>query len=179
MTRYAMVIDTVRCVGCSDCVAACKTENKVPAGYARMWIVEKVDGQFPHLSMQIRSERCHHCSEPPCVGACPCRASHIHEPGGIVLVDHALCSGCKACVAACPYDARFMNPTGFADKCTFCVHRVEQGKKPACVSVCPTYCLHFGDLDDPLSEVSQLIKSRKFIQVIPDAGTRPNLYFLV
>jgi Fe-S-cluster-containing dehydrogenase component len=68
-----------------------------------------------------------------------------------VLVHHDKCSGCKACIAACPYDARFIHPEGYADKCTFCIPRVEHGLEPACVAVCPTHCMHFGDLDDPNS----------------------------
>ena len=68
---------------------------------------------------------------------CPTGASHVNE-GGAVLVTHRKCSGCKACIAACPYDARFVSPKGYVDKCTFCLHRVQAGFLPACVSVCPT-----------------------------------------
>jgi Fe-S-cluster-containing dehydrogenase component len=81
-------------------------------------------------------------------------------------------------MAACPYDARFTNPQGYADKCTFCIHRVEQGRKPACVSVCPTHCMHFGDLDDPESEVAQLLRSRPNHALLPAAGTGPRVYYL-
>ena len=130
MARYGMVIDTVKCVGCMDCVVACKTENSVPEGYNRDWIAYETTGTFPVLHMEIRSERCNHCDNPPCVYCCPCGASHIHERGGVVLVHHDKCSGCKACIAACPYDARFIHPEGYADKCTFCIHRVEAGKRP-------------------------------------------------
>jgi Fe-S-cluster-containing dehydrogenase component len=90
-----------------------------------------------------------------------------------------MCIGCKACLAACPYDARFVNPDGYADKCTFCIHRVEKGELPSCVSVCPTHCMYFGDLDDPNSEVTRLIESRKNHQLLPEAGTNPRIYYLV
>jgi Fe-S-cluster-containing dehydrogenase component len=178
MTRYGMVIDTVKCVGCMDCVVACKTENQVPLGFDRDWIAYDTRGAFPTLSLEILSERCNHCEHPPCVYCCPTGASHIHERGGVVLVYHEKCIGCKACIAACPYDARFIHPEGYADKCTFCVHRVEKGLNPACVSVCPTYCMHFGDLEDPNSEVSRLLQSRRNHALLVYAGTEPQIYYL-
>lgn len=173
-----MVIDTKKCVGCMDCVVACKTENEVPEGFDRDWITTETKGMYPNIYMQIRTERCNHCDNPPCVYCCPCAASHIHDLGGVVLVHHDKCSGCKACIAACPYDARFIHPEGYADKCTFCIHRVEQGLNPACVSVCPTHCMYFGDLDDPNSEVSRLLNSRKHYSLIPEAGTKPQIFYL-
>jgi Fe-S-cluster-containing dehydrogenase component len=179
MARYGMVIDTAKCVGCMDCVVACKTENNVPEGFNRDWIAYETNGTFPTLQQEIRSERCNQCDNPPCVYCCPCGASHISEQGGIVLVHHDKCSGCKACMAACPYNARFVHPEGYADKCTFCNHRLENGELPACVSVCPTYCMHFGDLEDPESDVSKLLKSRKYHPLIPAAGTEPQIYYLV
>jgi Fe-S-cluster-containing dehydrogenase component len=172
-----MVIDTKRCVGCMDCVVACKTENNVPEGYNRDWITEEVRGKNPTLQMEIRSERCNHCANPPCVYCCPTGASHIHA-GGVVLVTHEKCIGCKACIAACPYDARFVHPEGYIDKCTFCIHRVEQGLKPACVSVCPTHCMHFGDLEDPQSEVARLLASRAHHSLLPQTGCRPHVFYL-
>ncbi len=176
--RYAMAIDTKKCVGCSDCVVACQIENNVPIGYCRDWIVEKTVGTYPELSMELRSERCNHCSNAPCVRCCPTTASHITD-GGIVLVDAKNCIGCKACIASCPYDARFIHPEGHIDKCTFCIHRVKKGQDPACVAVCPTKCMYFGDTDDPNSEISKLIKTRKWKTLIPQAGTEPNIYYLI
>lgn len=161
-----------------DCVVACKTENNVPEGYNRDWIVQAVNGTFPNLNLEIRSERCNHCENPPCVTTCPTGASHINKLGGVVLVEHDWCIGCKACLASCPYDARFIHPEGYADKCTFCIHRVEKGMQPACVSVCPTHCMYFGDLDDPQSEVSKLLNTRKNYTLLPDAGTKPKIFYL-
>ncbi len=178
MARFGMTIDTAKCVGCMDCVVACKTENEVPEGFNKDWIAQEVSGTFPTLQMEIRSERCNHCSNPPCVYCCPTGASHVHEPGGVVLVEHSKCIGCKACLASCPYDARFIHPDGYADKCAFCIHRVEQGLDPACVAVCPTRCMTFGDLDDPNSGVSRLLASRRFHTLIPEAGTNPNIFYL-
>lgn len=178
MARFAMVIDTTRCVGCMDCVVACKTENDVPEGYNRDWICTETNGRFPTLSLEIRSERCNHCGFPPCVHCCPTGASHVHSIGKVVLVTHNECIGCKACLAACPYDARFIHPDGYADKCTFCIHRVESGLQPACVSVCPTHCMYFGDIEDPESAVSRLLGQRRHHALLPEAGTKPQIFYL-
>ena len=179
MARYAMVIDTVKCVGCMDCVAACKTENQVPESFDRDWIAYETIGKSPSLAMEIRSERCNHCNNPPCVYCCPSGASHVHERGGVILVNAEECVGCKACIAACPYDARFIHPKGYADKCTFCIHRVEKGMNPACVSVCPTHCMYFGDLENPNEKVSRLLKSRRGHVLLAAAGTKPQIWYLV
>jgi Fe-S-cluster-containing dehydrogenase component len=178
MARYGMVIDTARCVGCMDCVVACKTENQVPEGRSRDWIETEVAGSFPTPRLEIRSERCNHCDDPPCVWCCPTGASHVESFGSLVEITAEKCIGCKACLAACPYDARYIHPKGYADKCTFCVHRVRDGLDPACVAVCPTRCMHFGDLDDPHSEVSRLLASRRGHALKPEAGTRPRIVFL-
>jgi Fe-S-cluster-containing dehydrogenase component len=96
----------------------------------------------------------------------------------MVQITPERCIGCKACLAACPYDARYIHDRGYADKCTFCVQRVRVGLDPACVAVCPTHCMHFGDLDDPNSEVSRLLRERRGHVLLPDAGTRPRIHFL-
>jgi len=178
MARFGMAIDTRRCVGCMDCVVACKTENQIPEGYCRNWVVQEVRGAFPELQMEIRSERCNHCDDAPCVSACPTGASHVEPLGQTVQIDKELCVGCKACLAACPYGARSIHPDGTADKCTFCLHRVEKGDEPACVAVCPCRALHFGDLDDPKSEVARLIASRPHHTLLPEAGTGPRIVYL-
>ena len=149
--RYGMAVDTRRCVGCNACVISCKTENALPEGGFRDWIATETWGSFPDLSMQIRSERC----------------------------NRAKCTGCKACVASCPYGARYVHPAGFVDKCTFCLHRVKKGQDPACVSTCPTRALTFGDLADPASAAAQLHRARRHEVVKPEAGTAPNVFFLI
>lgn len=175
--RYVMTMDTRKCVGCNACVIACKTENALPAEVYRDWVTVDTRGVFPHLTQQIRSMRCNHCSAPDCVRYCPTGASYIAE-GGIVLVNTDKCTGCKACIAACPYGARSVHPDGYVDKCTFCIHRLERGENPACVDVCPTRSLAIGDVDDPDSEVSKLLASRDFTVEAEGLGFHPNLYFL-
>jgi Fe-S-cluster-containing dehydrogenase component len=176
--RFAMAVDTVRCVGCNACVISCKTENDLPNGGFRDWIVQEVRGAFPDLSMEIRSERCNHCSAPSCVDACPTGASHVNE-GGIVAVTKSKCTGCKACIASCPYGARYVHPAGFVDKCTFCLHRVRKGQQPACVETCPTRSLVFGDAADADSPVARLLRSRRNKVLKPEAGNEPNVFFLL
>ncbi len=88
MARYGMVIDTLKCVGCQDCVIACEAENNVPEGFCRDWITTEAKGTFPTIQLEIRTERCNHCTDAPCVSACPTGASHYHDVGGVVLVNH-------------------------------------------------------------------------------------------
>ena len=178
MARYAMVIDTRRCVGCHACVISCFMENNVPDGFTRDWITEIVAGEFPDFRSEIRSERCNHCDNPPCLFVCPCGATYMEE-NGTVLVNRELCSGCKACIAACPYDARFINPQGYADKCTFCDHRVKQGLDPGCATTCPTKAINFGDLDQPGSELHKFMRGRVVRTLKPTAGTRPQIFYLL
>jgi Fe-S-cluster-containing dehydrogenase component len=175
--RYAMTMDTRRCVACNACVLACKAENALPEDGFRDWIVVETKGKFPVLTQENRSERCNHCENTPCVSCCPTGASHVNA-GGTVLVTHKKCTGCKACLAACPYDARYIHPSGYADKCTFCLHRVRDGHKPACVEICPTGALQFGDLADPHSEVSGLLRQPPYKTLQPERGLKPNLFFL-
>jgi Fe-S-cluster-containing dehydrogenase component len=172
-----MAVDTRRCVGCSACVIACKEENGLPLANFRSWVETETRGTFPNLTMEIRGERCEQCTDAPCVTNCPTGASYYAE-GGVVLVDRSLCTGCKACIAACPYDARYIHPDGYADKCTFCLHRVEKGQQQACVSNCPTRSLTFGDVNDPGSDIAKLLRTRPSKQLKTEAGTKPNLYFL-
>lgn len=175
--RFVMVIEPRKCVGCAACVFACKQENGVPEGFARDWIEQEVWGSFPNLRMENRSQRCQHCDRPPCVSVCPTGASYIGL-GGITLVEPGKCTGCKACIAACPYDARYVHPKGYVDKCTFCEHRVKVGMDPACVQVCPTNCLHFGDANDPNSQVRMLLDTRRYRTQKAHLGTKPQLYWL-
>lgn len=178
MARLGMVIDTRRCVGCQACVLACQNENEVPLGYCRDWIATETRGSYPALTLEIRSERCNHCDDPPCVACCPTGASHVEPLFRTVQVTADKCIGCKACVASCPYGARFVHPQGYADKCSFCLHRVQAGQAPACVSVCPTHCMHFGDLDDPKGEPARLLRSRAHKVLLPEAGTKPRVFYL-
>ena len=170
---YGMVIDAEKCIGCHSCALACRHEFNVPPGVWKSW-VKVVDKRGSQLFLP---RLCNHCENAPCVAACPVKASYRREDG-LVLVRYDRCIGCKACMVACPYDARFVHPTkSVVDKCTFCAHRLEQGREPACVEVCPTRARVFGDLNDPKSEASQLL-GRAAVQTLkPDLGTSSKVYY--
>ena len=177
--HYAMVIDTRRCVGCHACSVACKTENDVPLGATRSWVEYVEKGSFPNVTRHFLPRLCNHCSEPQCVKVCPTGATYKRKSDGIVVVDADVCIGCKYCIQACPYDARFINPrTGTADKCDFCLHRVKEGIAPACVNTCQGRARIFGDMNDPESEVARLIETEAVSVLRPEMGTKPNVYYI-
>ncbi len=177
--HYGMLIDLRRCIGCHACSVACKAEFDVPLGKTRSWVEYVEKGQYPHVSRSFLPRLCNHCSEPACVPVCPTGATWKREEDGIVVVDPDTCIGCKYCIQACPYDARFLNPvTGVADKCDFCLHRVSQGLAPACVETCIGRARIFGDLNDPDSEISRMIASNPVSVLRPEKGTKPNVYYI-
>jgi Fe-S-cluster-containing dehydrogenase component len=181
VARFGMVIDTRQCIGCQDCVVACNIENGVPPGQRRARVRAEVKGTFPKLAMTFFSERCNHCDKAPCIEVCPTGASHVSEVGRTVQIDAGKCIACALCIPACPYGARFMNELkdGKAEKCDFCLHRLKEGKEPACAAVCPARAIAFGDLDDPKSTVSRLLKARKSTVLKPEKGTRPRVHYLI
>lgn len=121
---------------------------------------------------------CNHCDDPPCIPVCPVEATFKAE-NGEVLVDASRCVGCAYCVQACPYDARFINhETQVADKCTFCFHRTQAGLLPACVETCVGGARNFGDLNDPESEVSKLLRENEVSVLRPEMHTNPNVYYI-
>jgi Fe-S-cluster-containing dehydrogenase component len=154
----------------------------------------------PYLENDLQDERvlvfCNHCDNPPCVRVCPTRATWKREDG-IVMMDWHRCIGCRYCVAACPYGSRSFNwrdprpfieetdpdfPTrtrGVVEKCTFCDERLAKGQLPACVEACESKCLVFGDLEDPGSEVREILSARYAIRRKPGLGTQPEVYYLV
>ncbi len=175
--RWGMAVDMQSCVGCSACGIACKTENDVPLGMTRRWVNKVTKGLFPDLQMEVWSDCCQHCDNPPCVSCCPTGASYVHQATGTTQVDASRCTGCKACVASCPYDARFVRPEGYVDKCTLCAHGLGEGET-ACSAVCPTSAILVGDLDDADSELSRALRERKFRQQKLSAGTHPRFFLL-
>src|SRR5690349_7211695 len=176
--KYAWVIDQTSCIGCHACTTACKSENDVPLGSFRTWVKNVEVGEFPAARRHFAVMRCNHCAEPPCVDICPTHAMH-QRPDGIVDIDHDRCIGCKACMQACPYDAIYMDPVDdTAAKCHFCAHRVDQGLLPACVVVCPTESLLFGDLDHPTSRVSKVVGTTPVTVRRPEQNTRPKAFYV-
>ncbi len=177
--QYGMLIDTRRCSGCQACSVACKAEFDVPLGATRSWVEYVEKGTYPDVSRNFLPRLCNHCSEPLCVSVCPTGATYKRKEDGIVVTDSDVCIGCKYCLQACPYDARFINhKTGSADKCDFCLHRVSQGVVPACVNTCEGRARIFGDINDPNSEISRLIASNPVTVLRKGQGTKPNVYYI-
>lgn len=176
--RWGFVIEVKRCIDCKACMVACKVENAVPHDKHRNWIGRiGPTGTFPTLGMKFEPGNCMHCDNPPCERVCPTGATYRREDG-IVLVEYDKCIGCRYCMQACPYDARFVHTDGYIDKCTFCVHRLDNGQPPACVETCVGGSRHFGDLNDPTSEVSKLLATRDHYVVYEEAGTGPKIFYV-
>ena len=175
--RWAKVIDQTKCIGCHACSTACKSENQVPLSVNRTYVKYVDIGEFPKARRAFQVTRCNQCEDAPCVAACPTAAMY-RRSDGIVDFDKEACIGCKACIAACPYDAIFINPDdGCAEKCNFCAHRLDVGLEPACVVVCPTQAILIGDMDDPLSAVSEIIYRDAVAVRRPEKETHPKLFY--
>lgn len=185
MTRYAMVMDMARCIGCQSCTVACRTWNELPVDIIYNPVVtEGVQGTWPNVHRTWTPLMCMHCENPPCVPCCPTGASQVDEDG-TVWTDSTKCMGCKVCINACPYGMRdssefdpFMKR--WARKCDFCRdYRAENpGKDPHCVQSCHQKARIFGDLDDPDSRVSQIVGSVRTERIFEDHGTDPQVYYI-
>lgn len=170
MTRYVMVADLRRCVGCQACTAACKEANATPPGVQWRRVVDLEVGEYPDVKRVFVPTGCQHCADPPCMHVCPTTATG-QRADGIVTIDYDLCIGCAYCAVACPYEARFKVDTpkfafgegasipeqtrfdekkiGVATKCTFCVDRIDAGiaaglmpgRDPDATPVCVNTCV--------------------------------------
>ncbi len=208
--RFGMAVDLRKCTGCRACTVACKAENMTPPEVSYNVVLEQEVGSYPNVKRVFMYKPCFHCENPPCTPVCPVAATWKREEDGIVVIDYDRCIGCRYCLTACPYGARFIDlgltftdppqpyetgaspeygeyrvraeggsPVGNARKCHFCLHRIYEGLLPACVETCIGRAIHFGDLDDPDSLVSQLIGRRNHIRLKEELGTEPNVYYLL
>lgn len=198
---YGMGVQVDKCIGCGRCVEACKAENDVPREpfYFRTWIERyqiRADGEvevdspeggihsFPSTEEDkdvLRSffvpKLCNQCDNPPCVQVCPVGAT-FKSQDGVVLVDKDYCIGCRYCIQACPYGARYLDPrTATADKCTFCYHRITKGLAPACVEVCPTGARVFGELKTLASPLRRMMRMSKLTVLKPSLNTEPKVFY--
>ncbi|MCP4417270.1 MAG: 4Fe-4S dicluster domain-containing protein [Chloroflexi bacterium] len=206
-TRWGMVIDLQKCIGCEGCVDVCKEVNFSPDGaFWRQVHTYQAGAGFsaPSLSLPMN---CMHCSDAPCLEVCPTTAT-FRRPDGIVDLNDDICVGCGYCVVACPYFARMISESdrllnmaldngsakssvGVATKCNFCLPRIEQGlahgleigvapaATPSCVAYCSGRALHFGNFGDPYSRVSRLVDENETFQLQEELGTSPSVYYLV
>ena len=211
MTRWAMVANLERCVGCQTCTAACRHANATSPAVQWRKVIDIEAGSFPNVRRTFVPVGCQHCADPPCMHVCPSTATR-QRADGIVTIDYDICIGCAYCDVACPYQARFKitkedfaydqgamqneiereDPArlGVAQKCTFCSDRIDFGIEhgvtpgsdpratPACVNSCIADALHFGDLDDPASNVSKLLRQHKSFRMHAELGTEPGFHYL-
>jgi tetrathionate reductase subunit B len=198
---YGMGIDVSKCIGCGQCVAACKTENDVPldSHHFNTWIERYVIGTdeeievdspnggmdgFPPTASEGGIRRaffvpklCNHCASAPCVQVCPVGATFSTEDGAI-LVDDEYCIGCRYCIQACPYGARWLHPEKHvAAKCSFCYHRLVQGLVPACVEVCPTGARVFGEVEQRATPLARFMRFNEIQVLKPHLNTKPKVYY--
>jgi molybdopterin-containing oxidoreductase family iron-sulfur binding subunit len=193
---YRLVIDMKKCVGCGACASICKAENGTPPKNYRCRVMRGESGKYPTVKRYSLPVQCMHCENPPCVKVCPTGATERNSDG-IVTVDKNVCIGCRACMAACPYEARNFraslegyfgealtpfekvkygdHPRGVVDKCDFCLkERLSKGLKPACVENCIANARFFGAKE----EMAEMVHRRNGYQLRPELGTNPSIYYL-
>ncbi|WP_275099797.1 4Fe-4S dicluster domain-containing protein [Sedimenticola hydrogenitrophicus] len=213
MTRYVMVADINRCVGCQTCTAACKQTNATAPGVQWRKVLDFEVGTYPNVRRAFIPVGCNHCLDAPCADACPTQATY-KRPDGIVAIDYDRCIGCAYCIQACPYQARdrvdipnkaygkafgqmkheqkvpHSERRAVAQKCTFCVERIDYGTAnglipgidpdatPACANSCIADALTFGDIEDPDSNVSKLLRTHEYFQMHAELETGSGFYYL-
>ncbi|MFZ5797390.1 MAG: 4Fe-4S dicluster domain-containing protein [Desulfobulbus sp.] len=218
--QYGMVIDVRKFIAqpglADECIKACNVSHNIPQfpdpkdEIKWIWLTGH-ENAFPdnsqyHLSETMENNQvlvlCNHCANPPCVRACPTKAT-FKDKNGIVAMDYHRCIGCRFCMAACPYGSRSFNwrdprdpqggldmnnlnrlfPTrmrGVVEKCNFCVERLGRGEEPACVAATGgSKAMVFGDLNDPDSEIRQVLKQNYTVQRKPSLGTKPSVFYII
>jgi protein NrfC len=182
--HYSMVMKQNLCVGCELCMDACVSTNHVPSyGYRTIILEQRRDTGPGSTETIFIPVLCNQCNRPPCVRVCPTVATYKDKTHGIIVMDDKKCIGCKTCMAACPYNARYFSEEKRAvDKCNFCLDtRLSKGiKDTACVEACPAGVRVFGDLSDVNSEVFGLVhQPGKHVWVLrPESGALPNVFYM-
>ena len=180
--KWGMIIDINRCMGCQSCVIACKAQNKTAADRFNTKILVMEDGNYPDSRTIFTPLQCNQCENPPCVPVCPVNAT-FKLSNGIVITDWDKCKSikeCGACVTECPYDARFLDPRfgNKADKCDFCLNRLEKGLEPACIEACSAKARIFGDFNAPKGEFAEYLKRRDLTSPKPELKIKTNLLYV-
>ena len=185
MAQLAMAFDYELCINCKACEVACKEENGIIKGADkhRLWIeVKEPLSDYFSLSTDrttFTQRQCQQCTNAFCEEVCPVEAIY-HDKNGIVITNPKECILCMKCIEACPYNARYVDDErGFVDKCIFCVDtRLARGESTtACQITCPAKLRYFGDIDDPKSEISKVLKSREYFS-FPTGDNEVHLFYL-
>ena len=213
--KFGYALNISKCKGYRDCVAACIRENNQGRDSQVQYIrvlemnqgtmnLETAEHYYDPATVPVKGKfympvQCMQCENPPCVKACPVKATW-KEADGIVVIDYNWCIGCRFCVVACPYEARHFNWTaplvppdrinpnqgylsnrprmkGVVEKCTFCLHRTRKGRMPACLEACPTGARKFGNLNDPNSEIRKIIETKRVFVLKEELATLPRFYY--
>lgn len=189
MTRWVMVIDISKCIACYNCFVACKDEfwenDYFPysAGIQKhgqdlITLIKREGGKYPLVKVVYMPLLCMHCDKPPCKEVAKNNAVYKRDDG-IIIIDPVKAKGQRQIVESCPYNVVTWNEEKQLPQiCTFCVHRLERGLLPRCVEACPAEALIFGDLDDPVSNVSKILRSGRAEVYRPELNTHPNVYYL-
>lgn len=150
---FAILTDTTKCIGCRECVIACKKENHLPPDFPRRWSLEDGLSARNWTSVIDRPggkyvrKQCRHCLEPACVSACPVGALQKADVGAVIY-DGNKCMGCRYCMMSCPFGIPrydWDQPVPYIRKCILCYSRIVAGRQPACVEACPTKATIFGE----------------------------------
>lgn len=186
MARYGIVIDLNKCVRCRTCYVACKREHNIlahprddkhPYEYYRLRYVEWEWGRYPAVRRSFIPVQCVQCDDPICIRFCPTDAITLRKDG-IVKIDRNRCNGCGVCSAVCPYGALYMDHENKADACDFCVDRLDVGLAPTCVEMCPAGARIFGDLDDPDSKISKVVKSNRAQCLVVKGAENKRVFYI-
>jgi molybdopterin-containing oxidoreductase family iron-sulfur binding subunit len=212
---FGYALNISKCKGYRDCVHACVKENNLGRDSQVQYIrvlemeqgtanLERSEHYYDPATVPVEGKyylpvQCMQCDNPPCVKACPVKATW-KEPDGIVVVDYNWCIGCRYCMTACPYWARHFNwtepkippeelnrntnylgnrprPKGVVEKCHFCTQRTRKGRQPACMEACPTGARIFGNLLDPNSEIRYVLANKKVFRLKEEVGTEPKFWY--
>ncbi len=214
-TVFGYALNISKCKGYRDCVHACVQENNLGRDSQMQYIrvlqmeqgtanLERSEHYYDPATVPVEGKyylpvQCMQCDNPPCVKACPVRATW-KEADGIIVVDYNWCIGCRYCMTACPYWARHFNwtepkippeqlnrttnylgnrprPKGVVEKCHFCTQRTRKGRQPACMEACPTGARIFGNLLDPDSEIRYVLANKKVFRLKEELGTEPKFWY--
>ena len=163
-SQYIILVELDRCIGChGGCQVACKTEHSISLGPSRSKMYSMgPTGKYPDIEMYFMPVMCQQCENPSGTEVCPTGACYKSGDDGVVYIDRDMCIGCQSCMKSCPYQCIIFNKElNVSDKCDICSGRRADGLPPACVRNCAGGALHYGDINDPDSEVSVLIRENE------------------